>query len=98
MNKQPSRTTPAGSNQPEATFRYGACSASVFINEATRKDGTTFEVRRVVLQRSYKDDQGRWQVTSSFDVNDLPRLILAAQDAYRHCTAARSARDPGDEG
>lgn len=101
MAKQPSPTAPsnAGSKQPEATFRYGACSASVFVNEATRKDGSTFLARRVVLQRSYQDDQGRWQTTSSFDVNDVPKAVLALEDAYRHClNAARSAREPGDEG
>lgn len=97
--RQPTTPSSGAGKQPEASFRYGACSASVFLNEARRADGSAFTVRRVVLQRSYQDDQGRWQTTSSFDVNDVPKAIVALQDAYRHCLqASRSAREPGQDG
>jgi hypothetical protein len=95
----PINTQPSTPRQPEASFRYGACSASVFVNEATRKDGTRFTVRRVVLQRSYQDEAGTWRTTNSLDVNDVPKAVLCLQDAYRHSlSAGRNPREPGDEG
>ena len=97
--RQPTTTSSSTGRQPEASFRYGACSASVFVNEARRADGTVFTVRRVTLQRSYQDEQGRWQTTSTFDVNDVPKAIAALEDAYRHVLRAnRSAREPGQDG
>ena len=44
-------------NRPEARFSFGGCSASVFVNEAKRTDGSSFVVRKVVLQRTYVDSQ-----------------------------------------
>jgi hypothetical protein len=72
--------------QPEARFQAGGVSASVFLNESKRSDGTTFLTRRTIVQRTYVDGGGQYQSTSSLDVNDLPRAIFVLMQAYAHCT------------
>ena len=73
------------STQPEKVFQYGAVRASVFMNEVS-SDGRSFEVPKVCVQKRYKDKQGEWQSSSSFDLNDLPKLATAAQKAYEYLT------------
>lgn len=82
--------TQSESNRPEARFSFGGCAASVFVNEAKRTDGSSFVVRKVVLQRTYVDSQGRYQATNSFGVNDLPKAVLSLQRAYEHCLSVKS--------
>lgn len=91
---------PASSNRsPEVVFRYGAVSASVFVDEAKGRDGNSFRVRHVVFQRTYRDDSGNFKTTNRLDTGDLPKAVLALQDAYRHClTGSKSEREPGEEG
>jgi len=82
--------TESNSNQPETRFSFGGCSASVFVNDAKRADGSSFSVRKVVLQRTYVDSQGRYQTTNSFGVNDVPKAVLALERAYAHCLSIKS--------
>lgn len=85
--------------QPEARFQAGGVSASVFVNEAKRTDGTPFTTRKTVLQRTYMDANGQYQATSSLDVGDLPRAMLVLIQAYAHCvTGSRSDGRVSDEG
>ncbi len=77
-------------NRPEKRFSFGGCSASVFVNQAKRADGSTFVVRKVVLQRTYVDSQGRYQTTNSFGVNDVPKAVLALQRAFEHCLSVKA--------
>lgn len=72
--------------QPEKTFRQGACSASIFVN-GINKNGKDIEIPKVALQRGYKDKDGNWQTTNSYGINDLPKLIVAANKAYDYLTA-----------
>ena len=70
------------SNSPEATFRIGNCSASVFVNEVDGDSGKR-KFRSVNVQRSYKDgDETKW--TLSFGCGDLPQAIRALQLAQSH--------------
>jgi len=39
-------------------------------------------VGSVSIERSYKDKEDNWKTTNSFNVNDLPKLILASEKAY----------------
>lgn len=68
--------------KPEATFRIGPCSASVFVNEVDN-DGSKRRIRSVNVQRSYKDGDER-KYTSSFGLGDLPQAIRALQLAQEH--------------
>jgi hypothetical protein len=64
-------------------FKFGACEASVFENEIDTRDGRRVKLRNAVLQKRYKDRNGEWASTNSFDVNDIPKALLALNDAYR---------------
>jgi hypothetical protein len=82
-------------NPPEVRIAFGGVSASVFLNEVRRADGSTFNVRKTVLQRTYVDAHGNYQTTASLDVHDLPKAILALSKAYEHCLSARQ-REAGE--
>ena len=75
--------------QPEKTFRMGAISASVFVNDYEVDDGKR-KLRRsrrsVVLQRSYKDGE-EWKQTNSFGLGDLPAAIRVLELAQSHVEA-----------
>ena len=74
-------------SQPEKKFVNGAVSASIFVNQGKGKDGKDFEIPKVVLQKRYKDSNGDWQSSNSYDVNDLPKVIAAVQKAYDYLTS-----------
>ncbi len=67
---------------PEATYRIGNCSASVFVNESSG-NGQKRKFRSVSVQRSYKDGDER-KFVSSFGLNDLPSVIRVLQLAQTH--------------
>lgn len=64
---------------PTKVFRVGHVSASVFVNTSNRDDGET-EAREFCstsLQRSYKDDDGKWQYTGNLTLGDIANAIRA---------------------
>ncbi len=69
-------------SQPERTFRIGACSASVFKNEAEGKR----PFRSVNIQRSYKDGE-ETKYSSSFTLSDLPNALAAMNMAFEYVAA-----------
>jgi len=77
-------------SKPEKRFQVGPCSASVFANEVQGEKGKVVQ-RHIVLQRAYKDKDGKFQNTSSFGVNDVPKAIVALQKAYEHVVLERAA-------
>lgn len=66
---------------PEKRFKAGNCSASVFVNKS-EKDGQEIIIKSVSLQKGFKDKDGAWQNNNSFNRNDLPKIIRAAEQAY----------------
>lgn len=64
-------------NLPEKKFRAGAISATIWRNKA--QDG---EYKTISLERHYTDKEGKWQSTSSFRLNDLPKASVVLQKAY----------------
>lgn len=68
---------------PEATFRFGNISASVFVQE-TQPDGQPKrKFRTVNVQRSYRDGD-ETKFVSNFTMSDLPSAIRAMQLAQAH--------------
>lgn len=65
-------------------FRCGACETLIFENEIDTRDGRKVKVKNAVLQKRYKDKNGEWSSTNSFDANDIPKALLALNDAYRY--------------
>ncbi len=69
---------------PEATFRLGDVSASVFVQEAGGTNGSPKrEFRSVNVQRSYRDGDER-KFVSNFTAADLPAAIRVLQLAQSH--------------
>jgi hypothetical protein len=73
---------------PEKEFRTGAIRAAVWRNSRKAPDGREFEALSVRVERRYQDKDGNWQSTSSFRLNDLPRLALVVQKAYEYAVLA----------
>ncbi|MFC1489107.1 hypothetical protein ACFL6B_04585 [Thermodesulfobacteriota bacterium] len=71
--------------KPEKVFKNGACEAAVFVNEIN-KNGTPIQIKKVSVQRRYKDRDGKWQGTSSFDINDIPKAVMVLAKAYDYLT------------
>jgi hypothetical protein len=70
------------SNKPIKVFKAGAVKASIFQNEGINNQSPHY---RVVLDRSYKDAQGRWQSTNGFSVlTDVPKALLVLSKAYEY--------------
>lgn len=72
--------------KPEKKFRQGCVSVSIFANEI-KVNGASVPRMNVVPQRVYKDKEGNWQNSSSFGVNEIPKLIVALSKAYDYLTA-----------
>ena len=75
-------------SQPEKSFRMGACSASVFVNEA--EGGRQF--RSVSLQRRYRQDD-EWKTATTYTLTDLPNAIAVLQMAMAHIAERETDSD-----
>jgi hypothetical protein len=80
-------------NRPEMRWQIGSISISVFQNEVRKPNGETFPVRKVVLQKTYRDESGNYRNTNSLDVQEIPKAILALEKAYEHCVMAPRRSD-----
>jgi len=74
-------TTPTPPAKPVVSIRYGNISVAAFANEATTKDGKTFEAYSVSVRRSYRKSDGEWVNTHSLRRSDL----LPAAEALTEC-------------
>ena len=83
--------------RPERKFRCGAVEAAVFGNDI-QKDGKTLLLKKVSIQKRYQDVDGNWGSTNSYDANDLPKLKLVADEAYRYLALDRDGEyiDPAE--
>ena len=72
--------------KPEKTFRQGCVSVSIFENEMN-VNGSNVVRMNAVPQKSYKDKDGNWKHTTSFGVNEIPKLIVSLSKAYDFLTS-----------
>ena len=81
-------------DMPEKRFRYSPVSASVWAKNTT-KDGKKIKFYSVSISRVYKknkddkngndsNDGNEWQYTKSFRLEDLPKVALVANEAYKY--------------
>ena len=75
-------------SKPEIVFKIGAVRASVFRNTIER-NGQSIPLPKVVIEVRYKDKTGQWQGTNSMSLNDLPKAILALQQAVEYLMGQR---------
>ncbi len=73
-----------GVNVPEKKFSTGVIQATIWKNQAIRKNGEAFAYRTISLCRRYSDKHGQWKSTSSFRRDDLPNAALVIQKAYEY--------------
>ena len=72
-------------NKPIRTYKAGGVKASVFENKS-EYNGKQTTMYRVALDKTYKDSNGNWKSTSSFNATtELNRAILVLQKAYEFC-------------
>ena len=70
-------------NRPEKRFKCGAVEASLFSKEI-EKNGRTLKIWNVVTQKWYLSATDGWKTTNRYDANELPKLMLVSQEAYRY--------------
>jgi len=84
--------------KPETVFKVGAVRASVFKN-IFEKTGQTIELPKVVIEVRFKDKKtGEWKGTNSLSINDIPKAILALQQAYEYLMAKPATGPEAPEG
>ena len=65
-------------NKPFDTIRVGRIKATIWEND-NEKDGV---FHSVTLARNYRDENGQWQETNTFSVDDMPRIRMATDKAF----------------
>ena len=65
--------------KPIKTFKAGLLSVSLWENEL--EDNKT--ITNFTFQRSYKDEDEKWQHTQNLRTSDLPKLKLLIEEAYK---------------
>lgn len=85
--------TTTENQKPEHKIGVGAVSASIWKRSRTIRDGRSFDARHVILDRTYKDSEGNWKNVNSYDANDIPKAILALEEAYAYVVKRPDDRD-----
>jgi len=82
--------------KPEKVIRFGAISASVFVNEIVT-DGGKRTIRNVKLQRRYKSGD-EWKSSSSFTLTDLPTAVAVLERAMDYVADKEGEASNGEQG
>ena len=68
--------------KPEKKFSCGPISASIWANTKT-VTGETVKFYSVTITKAYKEGKD-WKYTGSFDIEDLPKVVLVANEVYKY--------------
>ena len=83
--------------KPEEEYKFGAVRAAIWSNLRKTNNGNSFYSQKAVLERIYKDKDGQFKTTNSFDLNDIPKAILALTKSYEFLlTAGAKNKTNGD--
>jgi hypothetical protein len=69
-------------NKPEKKFSCGSISASIWANTKV-VNGETVKFYSVTINKAYKEGED-WKYTDSFNIEDLPKVSLVANEAYKY--------------
>ncbi len=69
-------------NKPEKKFSCGSISASIWANTKV-VTGETVKFYSVTINKAYKEGEDR-KYTNSFNIEDLPKVALVANEAYKY--------------
>lgn len=72
------KQTVAKAQPPVKKFRAGNVTASVWKKDVV-KDKKTFTFYTTTIERSYKDKDEEWKTTSSFEKDDLQKVMLVSR-------------------
>ena len=70
--------------QPEKRFKCGACEVSIFENVVVTKDGKEMRNKKASFRKRYKNADGEWKSSNSLDINDIPKIRLLLDEAYKY--------------
>ena len=76
-------------NKPIKDFRSGPVQASIWPKEIQR-DGQAVVRYSVRVQKQYRKDDGSYENTDYFFPEDLPKLALVANEAFRFISLKES--------
>jgi len=82
-------------NKPEKRFKCGPISASIWAQNKV-VNGEPIKINSIHIDKAYKDGD-QWKHTTSFAAEDLPKVALLADEAYRYLRL-RSADDADESG
>jgi hypothetical protein len=68
--------------KPEKKFSCGPISASIWVNTKI-VTGETVKFYSVTINKAYKEGD-EWKHTNSFNTEDLPKVALVANEAYKY--------------
>ena len=69
-------------SKPEKKFNCGSISASIWAN--TRAvNGEAVKLYSVTINKAFKEGD-EWKYTNSFNIEDLPKVALVANEAYKY--------------
>jgi len=68
--------------KPEKKFSCGPVSASIWAKTKT-VEGETVKFYSVTITKAYKEGED-WKYTNSFNIEDLPKVALVANEAYKY--------------
>ena len=68
--------------KPERKFSCGPISSSIWANTKVVA-GETVKFYSVTINKAYKEGE-EWKYTSSFNIEDLPKVALVATEAYKY--------------
>lgn len=77
---------------PIKVFRVEDCSASIWDREVATKNGP-YKFYSVMFERSYKDRDGTWKYTKSFDLDGLGKVVKLCQLAGDFMQGLEEQRD-----
>jgi len=77
MTNITNQNTETAKAPPVATVKSGLVNGSIWLRETEK--GTFYVVS---FQRRYRDAEGEWQSSASFNADDLPTLAKLAFDAH----------------
>ena len=69
-------------SKPIRTFRCGSISAAIW-SDSKVLDHEIVEMHSIRIDKAYKDGE-EWKNTHTFAAEDLPKVALVADEAYRY--------------
>ncbi len=72
---------------PIKKMNIGVINLAIWRNDVRfGREGDSRVMYSVTMERRYKDQNGAWQSSGSFRMNDIPKLKLLLEKAYEYLT------------